>query len=258
KNLLLSNQDFINMQESLLEEIGEYTKTRYDIISLSLQKIIEEHEDFRELLLYISFLNSQNILKNLLETFKNAPVIDKFIFNLKKYSLIKNEPSISTSGDLFSIHRSTQNIQLEYLRKNIKIDLISNFIHEINSNFENYLEKTIDDEHLLKMNLLLQHCESFLKKNEFLNSASFNGAIYSKLGCLYYYLGQHIKAKQLLEKSLMKLNKNRDQNHVRLSWTLAFLGDIHRFNGDYLKAKLCLNASLENYKKYDSKNYDRI
>ncbi|MBY0273427.1 MAG: LuxR C-terminal-related transcriptional regulator [Alphaproteobacteria bacterium] len=53
-----NEQEFENVQENLLKEAGDYTKTRYNIIALSLQQIIETHKDFRDFLLLISLLDS--------------------------------------------------------------------------------------------------------------------------------------------------------------------------------------------------------
>ena len=258
KYLEESSDEFEKVNENILQDTGDYKKTRYNIIATSVKKVIENHKDFSDLLLFISLLDSQNIPRDLLNGFKSEVIVDNFIFNLKKYSLITSESLIPAVGSVFSIHRSMKIIQLDYLIKKINIGHISSSIHSINLNFEKNLEKIIDDENLLKMNLLLIHCESFLKNNELLNFTNFNGAIHSKLGCMYYYLGQHVKAKQFLEKSLKELSINKNENQIRIAWVLAFLGDIYRFNGEYVKAKSFLNHSLAKYKNHDSENHDKI
>ena len=48
------NKDFNKIQQDLLKEAGEYTDTRYGIVSLSLQHIVNSHKDFSDLLLFIS------------------------------------------------------------------------------------------------------------------------------------------------------------------------------------------------------------
>src|SRR5262249_11782283 len=93
KNLVQNNSDFTNIQESLLKEVGEYAKTRYGIISLSLQRLIKANEDFTGLMLFISLLDSQKIPRDLLDAYKNHAIVDNFIYHLKKYSLIVDESS---------------------------------------------------------------------------------------------------------------------------------------------------------------------
>ena len=52
------------------EDANEYTKTRYSIVVLSLNHFMEIHENFKELLLLVSLLNSQYIPRELLEKYK--------------------------------------------------------------------------------------------------------------------------------------------------------------------------------------------
>ncbi len=111
------HKDFTTTQEAILKEVGDYTKTRRDIITLSLKKLIETHKDFAELLLLISLLDSQNIPRDLLEGYKNSAVIDNFIHHLKKHSLITTQPDVFSSISTLSIHRNTQESILDYLMK---------------------------------------------------------------------------------------------------------------------------------------------
>lgn len=110
------HKDFANLQENILKGVSDYTKTRYNIITLSLNRLIETNKNFGDLLLFISLLDSQNISKSLLDAYKSEVVVDDFIYNLKKYSLITSQFSPSSQSALkFSIHRSTQEISLTFL-----------------------------------------------------------------------------------------------------------------------------------------------
>lgn len=135
-----NSEDFGITQINLLKETGEYTKTRYGIIILSLKKLIETHKDFAGLLLFIGLLDSQNIPKDLLTYFKGKAVVDNFIFNLKKYSLITSETPLSShSISTFSIHRSTQKIILSYLKNFLDLEKKDVSIQAVADTLENYI-----------------------------------------------------------------------------------------------------------------------
>ena len=59
------------MQDYLLKdfkEAGDYLKTRYNIITISLHDIIKTHPDFESLLLLITMLDSKDIPRDILPT----------------------------------------------------------------------------------------------------------------------------------------------------------------------------------------------
>ncbi len=105
--LVKFDKDFTTVQQNLLKGAGEYTKTRYGIITLSLDQIMSVHKDFIDLLLFISLLDSQHIPRDFLTKYKNNSIIDNFIYHLKKYSLMTDDSSSSSIGSSFSVHRST-------------------------------------------------------------------------------------------------------------------------------------------------------
>lgn len=86
-----NNKDFDIVQKNILKETSDYTKTRYQIITLSIRRLMDTHKDFADLFLFISLLDSQNIPRALLDIYKGKVVVDDFIYNLKKYSLITNQ-----------------------------------------------------------------------------------------------------------------------------------------------------------------------
>jgi len=121
QHLMNYNKNFAETQEYILKETSDYTKTRYNIITLSLKKIIDTQKDFEEVLLLISLLDSQNIPKALLDIYGNSSFIDNLFYHLNKYSLIINE-SYRNSIPVFSMHRSTQEISLDYLKKTLTLE----------------------------------------------------------------------------------------------------------------------------------------
>ncbi len=116
--LNMNDKEFDNVQGEILKEAGEYIRTRYSIIVVSLRNIIEANKDFKNPLIFISALNSQNIPKDLLISYKNCAIVDSFIYYLKKYSLITDGVPLC-SNYTFTIHRSTQVISLNYLTREL-------------------------------------------------------------------------------------------------------------------------------------------
>jgi tetratricopeptide (TPR) repeat protein/DNA-binding CsgD family transcriptional regulator len=257
-NLRLSDATFNTTEEYLIKDATNYSKIRYKIITTSLDHLMTINEDFSDLLLLVSFVDSQDIPRDLLVGQKASQIVDSFIYNLRKYSLITKESSTPSLGPTISIHRSLQSIQMNYLIKKLNIEDAKKPLDKMILNFEEYLKTIIDDENLSKMNLLVLHCESFLRNIKSLNFEMESGQILSKFASIYYYLGNHDKAEELLEESLRSLNKNKPINQDRIAWALAFLGDIHRFNGNYKYAKYLLQQSLDIYKIQDPRNYEKI
>lgn len=253
----LNNYDdkFTKIQENILKESSEYKKTRYGIITLSLKRLIDSNKNFGDLLLLISLLDSENIPRILLENYKNDTIVDDFIYNLKKHSLLtEKQPELSALGANFSIHRSTQEIIFLYIVKTLGLGQNQYLIQSIFESLINYTNKMIDDENLIKLKCLTAHYETILKHKNILTEA-ISGEIESELGCIYFYLGNRKKAKELFEKSLPKLKKYYGENDTRVAWSLGHLGDVYRKLGEFEKAQCYLEQSLEIYKRYFSENY---
>jgi len=256
ESLKKNDKGFTNVQEELLQEAGDYTKTRYGMITLSLQHLIDSHKDFGDLLLFISLLDSQNIPRDLLDFYKNdVNLVDSFMLNLKKYSLITNSPS-SSLGSTFSMHRSTQEISLVYLTKMLNSGKNKQLFQLISKTLEKYITHQIEREDLPKLRLLLNHCEMFLSHPNLLTEAE-RRSITSELGGIYLYLGNYEKAKQLLEGNLSKSNKSY---HKTLSnaRALAYLGNVYGDLGNYEKARNLLERCVNIYKQGFPENHAGI
>ncbi|WP_032113943.1 tetratricopeptide repeat protein [Candidatus Paracaedibacter symbiosus] len=255
EHLHKNTEDFISTQKNFLEDSGEYVKTRYGIITLSLQHIMEVHKDFGELLLFISLLDSQNIPQDLLSILKNDVIVERFIYHLKKYSLINFESSETPEFiACISLHRSTQEIIFTYLVKILDLKKNNFLINRIAGKFENYLSYIIDIEDYLRMRLTVSHCEKFLSNNYFLTSL-IKEKITAESGCLYYYLSNYGKAQQILENSLITLNQYKNKDYLGLVRLLSHLGYIYREHGHFEKAATVLEQSITIYKKHLSKNH---
>src|SRR3990167_10160502 len=116
------NKEFTIVQETVIREASDYTKTREAIITLSLKRLVEAHKEFGGLFLFISLLDSQNIPRKLLNTYRENAIIDNFLYHVQKYSLINSSSTSVTpvQEQNFSIHRSTQEIASRYLARNLQ------------------------------------------------------------------------------------------------------------------------------------------
>jgi tetratricopeptide (TPR) repeat protein len=246
------SETFENFQETLIKESSNYTKTRYGIIISSLEKIIDIRPEYKELLLYICLLDSQNIPKELLEACKENTVIEQFIYNLKKYSLISKLNLKSNFSTYFSVHRSTQAIILIYLKSNLKLEEYKKFLTNISISFMNYLDSIISNEDFVKMPLLIAHSEKFLSHDRLLDDDT-SILISGKLGDIYCYLANYQKARELLESTY---HRSKSKNSPSIGLVLLNLGDVYREQGNYEKSIKVLNETLLIFKHNFHKFYN--
>jgi MinD-like ATPase involved in chromosome partitioning or flagellar assembly len=114
EEISIPKQAFTELQVSILQDTGEYTQTRYNILSLTLKKMLELNIEFSDLYLLLGVLDSQDIPHELLSLYKDEYIANNFIRALKKNSLITNikykNPQVKNIDNLasFSIHRSAQ------------------------------------------------------------------------------------------------------------------------------------------------------
>ena len=254
------DEEFTAIQEEILKGANN-AGTRYKIIVLSLKELIESNKDFTELLLFTSLLTSQSIPRALLEMHKSEVVVDNFIYNLRKYSLLtKTESEDTYSFPTLSIHKSTQGISLAYLSKLLHLDEDKALIQSLMNTLESYAEKIITEEDFAKMKSLALNCKAFLKHGV-LKEDRFHGPIKAKLGVIYFNLGDYLESKKNLEESLEILNrldKNSPANRFRIANVLTHLGIVHRKLGNYIKARDLLEGGLKGYRTYSPQRYTEI
>jgi tetratricopeptide (TPR) repeat protein len=251
------NQNIENSQQALLKEISDYEKTRYGIITSSLGMIIESNKDFQDLLLLVCLLDSQNTPRSLLEFYKSPAVVDSFIHEVKRYSLVTAEsPPSPTHLHTFSIHRSTQAIGLDYFVHQLNLKKNPFILMQITKILEEYMADTIDKEDCQKMKVLVIHGETFLQ-HSFLTPL-MKGSISGELGAIYYYLGNYKKAMNCLEISLELYSKSTTEGYRGLARALSYLGILCRNLGENKKAKASLEQAFNIYSTYFPTDYVKI
>ena len=255
ENLKNNTGEFDVVQKNLLKESGDYTKTRYNIVALSVKQIIGIHKDFRDLLMLLSLFDSQHIPREVLNTYTDRTVVDGFINQLKAYSLIADDKH--TSRDSLSIHRSTQSICLHSLLQTINPADMHKLLNLIIIALEKNTETYICTEDLSHLKILIPHYEALLKHNALL-SLALRGRIKAELGRIYGALSNLPKAKKLLDEALCDL-KGHDNNTASFyARSLSYSGILSWEMGEFKTAEIHLKKSLNLYKKTTQKNHTRI
>lgn len=249
ENINQNNKNFAAIQTNLLKEAGSYTQTRYGILTLSLQRLMNTEQDFGNLLFFVSLLNSQNIPRDLLAKDKNNLVVDNFIFNLKKYSLITNELSLPALGKMISLHRSTQSISLAYLLDILEEEKKKEYLQSAVKSIISYVDEVIYKENLEKMAFLITHLRAFLNHGKLLD-VEMQGEIQNRLGYICYHLRDYVNGKKELEESFKILKTTHFTNPTKVVDTLMYLAIINMELGNYEKANELIESCLKDYKSY--------
>jgi len=255
KELSEQKEDFLAIQEDLLSDMGEYNETRYDVVTLSIKQIVGADPEFRDLLLFISLIGSDNIPQYLLASYKEETMVSKFMHELKKFSLI-NEKSLatSTSSATFSIHRATQEIIKTYLLglgtpavNDIKLKDMSTVLADSMFN-----ELKIPNS--LRLRTIAYHAEMFFNHTHLINKNIFS-KLDLQLGIFYFRIANYDKAKECLERALKSYERQYGRKDVETAVVLVRLGNLHRNIGDYWKSKKFLEEALEIYENKYGKGH---
>lgn len=249
---MLDAQDvsFLATQKELLKQVNEYPKTRYEIITLSLDKIITNDEGNLEKLLLISMIDSQNIPKEMLNelndgSYKNGKT-DNFILNMKRSSLL-SVGKTTNNTPVLSLHRSTQEIAYAYIVSKYKLDKTSPIVRDIVQKMTTYVDNILNKEDREIIRILELHGNQILKcalltEEEIIKSKGV-------LGCLIYFSGQIKRSQELLKNSIQFYEKSKKNNPYLLSRLYDYLGRSLRVLCHYDDAKKCFKKSIEYAKK---------
>ncbi len=245
------NQYHENLQQTFFKKISNYEKTRNGVTMSTLEKIIETNENFQELLLLVCLVDSQSIPKKLLEFCKPPAVVDAFLDELKKYSLITAE-SLPSSKEIhaFSIHRSTQAIGLSYFtRIKLKLEKNNNCLKEVSKAAIKYIDDVIEQGNMLeqgelsKMQPILDHYKKFLSHTNLLNQEVIEH-MGAQLGLVLFSLSRYEEAQIFLEKILESLGPISCENSNHMAEILVYLGLSYKELGNYEKAQSSLEQGI--------------
>lgn len=252
------NKKFINRQENILKNQGLYKNSRNKIISLHVKSLLNEEEDFKDLLALTCLLNSQNIPKDLLTSFKDEITANNFIYHLKKNSLIITRLKESFISEFsLSFHRSIQEEILNILTKEYNILSDRYIINSIVQLLENYMLDAIKESSFSYLKEILPHIEAFLQHKNILTSEE-EIRIKGPFGYIQLILDNRKEAGELLQRSLYIYKKNNIKNNYLLARLEFYLGNFKRSQRNYREALEYLEHSLILYEKYSPKDLEGI
>lgn len=259
KSTNVSHQDYIkfikkkddsfqHMQQKILYDTGEYQMTRAKIIKLSLDQMVQENSDYKELLAFIAHCYAQGISRNILTKLKPPIAVDSFIYSLKKYSLINvDEDTLSPKIYLHST------IQEEFRRYVLTFKDTAQNLKNIIKMLYHEGKKSISNEDFDRMKDLYMHLKMILHNSPKLETEEAY-LLKGCLGVMYYYLGEDNTAVELLQSSILFFSKKPSQEG-HLAWLYIYLANEFRRLGRYRDAVNLYKESIRLYEN-DPKNQD--
>lgn len=212
KHIAEYTKSYETMQIKILKETTDYSKTRYGIISSTVEKMNRINPKFKNLFFLICLVDSQNIPHQLLEYFNDSTMVDDFEYNLRNNGLLLRE----ANGDFahqskgISLHRSTQEIGAEFLLNSFsnqqKEFLIDNIIDAVN----NYYKSCIKSKDITAIITLIPHINTLLNNIHNISlshdsKCKFETKLYFMLGSINFKWTKNIAlAKEYFEIALEK------------------------------------------------------
>ncbi len=244
------SQRYDEKHANLLKEATKYSKTRYAIVSSSIDKIIQINHKFKELFFLIFSLDSQNIPHRLLEEYSSTDDAAEFVFYLQKNGLLIRESSIYSNNNeskTISIHRATQAMGNAFLMNSLsekeRISLTRKSIVCMKTFYQNCLEKR-DKKTIIE---LIPHLNMMISN---INNMGFSSTIKNGFEAELYFLlgvinekqiGNFLEAKKLLLEALSKDEKSKN-------FSIEKTANIYR-----TIAKLCIPThNLKDALKYSA------
>jgi len=275
----ISNKEYLERLDknsvnfrNLIKEVAKesestgYDKTRYSIISTSIQHILDLYPKLEGLLFFTSLFHHQYIpctllVKCLERLTLESDFLDNFIIEMRKYSLLLPQLNQEKNEEerYIDYHQSTQTNMFTYLCESVSSSIKSQLLQSFTHTLENYMLEVIDKRNIAKMKLLIKHIPVFLKHGEFLNGFSQEYSLQSasvlKLHATNYrYLGDYEKSEEAL-KSALKIEE-KYKAYKETVTTLDSLGNIYRIIGNYKKAIELQSMALPRSEKYYGKNHE--
>ena len=258
KHIYNPDQNFQESQKNLLKDIGEYNRTRYDILRLSVEHISDISPDFEDLLFLIGSVHSQEIPLKLLYAYKDDITVNRFIRELHKFSFITKIMQDNTTTPTLSIHRITQEMVFNILYKKIEDKNKFDKINNIASIFGQYIKGEIKNSHIQTIQSFIPHLESFMKENTLINNKD-KVLLNHQLGDCYFYVSNYSKSRECLLSASQLSNHYYDSEHIITANISRSLGMLYRNMGDYIKAKIYLENAYPIYLQYyDSDHINTI
>lgn len=229
------SKNYETMQVKLLKEATSYNKTRYGIISSTIEKLNKIHPNFKELLFFIFFLDSQDIPFTLLERYNNRGIVDDLVYNLRLNGLLLREShsSFTKKNKIISLHRSTQEVGAAFLNNTLTEQerefLIENMIRAIN----NFYQECAQNKDISNLTLLIPHLNSLLNNIQNMHISSkykskFKIELYLTLGYIHFKWTKNLAIAH--DYFTFILNDKDNNNFLSTRTTAALLRDLCKIN----------------------------
>lgn len=250
---------FDDLSKHFIQNTTNYDKTRYMILSSTFDELLKINPVFKELLIFICLLDSQNIPIRYLKRLYDPAIVDNFIYQLKKNCIITN-----MNEGLFNIHRSIQVIGIRYFDEKITHNELDTYIRNIVKTLTPYrnLIWTLYPSQESKMHAkerkeLLPHLESIYSKLGD-NFEEHKLKILVALAYAYEDVKNYVYIKNVLDQIISKNNKRAyitgEDLICFLLYTVYASFNINK--GSFVKSELlkCLKLCGNSEKFYHQKS----
>jgi tetratricopeptide (TPR) repeat protein len=235
---------------------SEYTQTRHDIISVSLQRLLG-NPTFLQAMVLIGLLDAHNIPKHLLFKITDSASVERIIYELKKYSLIIEDAKLNGMA-VFSMHQTIHSTLSNYIFKYLNPSTYEHLVETAIEVFEAYASDILDSGNNQSISAIISHTERMLSKNH------LSKFLHSVLEITYVNLlsavpAHSIKVIPLLERSLAYLEshpKKSRETSLRIARAASLLGDRYRSLSRFKEARKLLETSLNLYEELSPDSID--
>lgn len=242
-----TKQDELERKE-ILSTHDNYNSTRHEIIAGSLDAILKD-QNFLNLLIVVSILAPQNIPKDLLQKYADPRLINRFIKELKKYSLITSE-TVLKNRSVFSLHASIQSTIRDYLKSKYSPQAYEEALYRSVLLIEKYVNGLVETLAYEEAQSMLAHLDTARNQTDLpVGILGILNLGYVNLLTTRPALPSNILV-PLLVKTLEDITQNLPQSlydPLREARCLSILGDRYRALSMYDKARNALEKSLETY-----------
>ena len=220
-------------EKKLWSEVSDYPQTRYAIIALTVEKLLELNPDYIGFLQILAVIDSQNIPVDLFRHTQHPEIVDAFIHDLRKFSFVTHE--LNPFGHhVFFIHRSTQDI----LNHTLKTKNGDHDTHMITLSLIRCAQHAMEEGDALTIQKLVPHFEAI---SYVIDDMSFQ----TTLGMLYYHTGQYVKAQHIFEIKLSVERNKKEVSYEELLKIMVYLGNTYKELVMSEKAEKMLQEALK-------------
>lgn len=218
KKIHQNDSTFHESQSHLIKATSYYTHTRYNIIKLALDQVVQKDSRYLDLLVLMSYVDSQAIPQKLLQYCRPDIDIESFLHEMKKHSLITIDKD-SNIISAISLHRSTQDMCRLYLLKNLPIKAFNRSLQNVENALVEYVYIIRNSYHHIRLHNIVIHLKKIVKHQE---TKYLYSSIKALCACALYEMGYDKKAMIVLHKYLQYPHKNNKLLTLALSTINAY------------------------------------